>query len=268
MRHEVTCMLVDPPALSTPTVLAFEEALVTASARCGFCLATIWEDRPSLVAGRTSKLEREVNLSVAEKMGVPIFRRISGGGTVYHDLGNLNLSVVLPLRLSVWDAHTLIASIIVRALLVLGVAGHIVNEGDVVVGSWKVSGSAVYVSRNATLVHATLLVDADLDLAYRLLHPLWARIASGVDPAKYRPANLVSIMPGLSISDARGAIQAVLASRWRLERRDTWPGLGAYVSELARIHECSQWRVLGRRPRFSRRAAVLSKWVCAGADLH
>jgi len=76
--------------------LALEEALVRAAPERA--LLRIWQNSTCVVVGRGQRVEREVDLAACRRDGVPVLRRSSGGGTVYHDLGNLNVTLVAPGR--------------------------------------------------------------------------------------------------------------------------------------------------------------------------
>ncbi len=193
--------------------LAFEEAMLEYSMSSDIILGRIWINPKSVVIGYNLEPCEEVRCNEAERLGVPIVRRVSGGGAVYHDYGNINVTLVVPGRLSVDEGYKIITGIIMDALRLLGVKAHIENINDVVVGRWKVSGSSLAVKARATLAHATLLVDSDIALLRRLLIPRWDRVERGeVTPAKYNPANLSSIDPSITMNRALKALATVLSA--------------------------------------------------------
>ncbi len=260
-------LLLEQYTLKTSGMLALEEAMLETSRVCRLCLVAVWSDSPSIVAGRNSRLDVEVDLRAAEALGIDVYRRLTGGGSVYHDYGNLNVSIALPVKLTVTSAHELVSSIVAESVRRLGLTVHVENEGDVVVGRWKVSGSAVYISRKGVLAHATLLVDADLDVAYQLLRPRWDLIARGrVTPSKYRPANLGSILPGLRVDEARKVLVDVMKDSMKVEAVEPWPGLLGLVEELRGYYDDPMWRMVGRFS--SRRITLSSAEVCPREYLH
>ncbi len=239
-------LLVEQPYTSTPLLLALEEALMAASSACRAPLAMVWWDRKSIVLGRTTRIEEEVRLPEARAWGVPLYRRKSGGGAVYHDPGNLNLTLAIPRRLSPREAAGLVVSIIIRALRILGLEAHVENEGDVVVGRRKVSGSAVYIGRNSTLAHATLLVSADVDVLRRVLVPRWDRVLRGeVTPSKYMPENISALRPGVNVARARLALHAALTTGAGVVSIDPWPGLLELAEDLAMLYLDEDWTYRG-----------------------
>ncbi len=172
--------------------LALDEVLlnrVSSGFREGVVRA--WVNPPSIVIGAGLRVCEEVYCSVASKLGIPVYRRISGGGAVYHDHGNVNISLILSGNYTVDDVYELGLGFMLRVLSRLGVKGWVENVNDIIVGGFKVSGSSAYIKPNASLYHATLLVDSDIGLLRSLIKPRLDRVARGeVSPAKYNPGNL------------------------------------------------------------------------------
>jgi lipoate-protein ligase A len=166
-------LLLDSGAREPPANLALDEAL----ARINGHGATVrlWRNERCVVLGRAQIASAEVDASACRELGVPVYRRFSGGGAVYHDPGNLNVSLVLPrgdpllaqARQTLRDLYGLVLEPLRDAARLLGcdaVAGR-----DLLVGARKVGGVAAWQNRSVVLVHATLLVDADLDALGRVL---------------------------------------------------------------------------------------------------
>lgn len=174
--------------------------------------ARIWVNPPSLVIGYTLKPCEEIHCEEAIKLGLPIIRRISGGGAVYHDYGNINISIAMPSKglKPIDDLYEEITSIVLRTLEILGVRGWVENNSDVVVKGYKVSGSAAAIKNKGYLAHATLLVSADLDTLRRVIKPRLDRVARGeVTIAKYNPGNLYDL-EGIGLDEALKAIEKAL----------------------------------------------------------
>ena len=211
----------------------------------------LWASRPALVIGRSLGYCEEVDCAAARSAGVPVVRRHTGGGAVFHDEGNLVFSVTTPAgrRLAVDEVYRWGTGFILEALGRLGVRAWVENEGDVVVDGWKVAGSAARSGRGAALYHAVVLVWSDMRLAELLRPPLW-RVEEGlVTPAKYRPRPLSSLA-GLSYSDVECSLLGVA--------EDVLHGLDECVvdeaeeeaaSILYRVKYASpRWHVEGRDP--------------------
>ncbi|PCH40972.1 Lipoyltransferase and lipoate-protein ligase [Wolfiporia cocos MD-104 SS10] len=136
-------------------------------------LLLLYRDRPCVVFGRNQNPWKEVNLRAAREAGVPFIRRRSGGGTVYHDLGNTNFSIHLP-RTS-FDRHAT-AQVVLRAVCALGIDASVNDRNDICVGTYKmsargrhVSGSAYKIVNNRAYHHGTMLLSTRLDLLGDLL---------------------------------------------------------------------------------------------------
>jgi lipoate-protein ligase A len=179
------------------TNLAREEAIarhVAADPTASTPVLRLWRDAPCVVVGRFQLGAAEVDHVAAAALGAPVLRRFTGGGTVWHDPGNLNVSVVLRPEDAVLAAdpalrrlpglYRLVLAPLAAAVRSLGVAAE-VTERDIVAPGGKLSGVAAWLGGRALLVHATLLVDADLDALARVCNgpgaagdPRWERTKS------------------------------------------------------------------------------------------
>jgi len=155
--------------------LAIEEAIL----RCrleGKSPNTLrfWRNPPSIVIGCFQNPWKEVNLAICKKLGTSIFRRASGGGTVYHDYGNLNYSLIVhksSLETNLDDiekSYDIFCSGVIEGLKMLGVNAY--NRGtSIMIGERKISGSAQHRLYGVILHHGTLMVNVDLNaLEYAL----------------------------------------------------------------------------------------------------
>lgn len=122
----------------------------------------LWRNRPAVVVGCYQNICREVHMRTLLERQIPVVRRMSGGGTVYHDLGNLNYTLMLaqngPLNYDRCLAPVL------RALRALGVPAEKGRTCDIVVDGKKISGSAQKIAGGRVLHHGTLLFDAQLQV--------------------------------------------------------------------------------------------------------
>ncbi|KAH0840156.1 hypothetical protein J3R83DRAFT_1139 [Lanmaoa asiatica] len=128
-------------------------------------LLLLYRDSPCVVIGRNQNPWKEVNLVASEARDIPWIRRRSGGGTVYHDLGNTNYSIHVPR--TTFD-RTATANIIVRAVRALGVDASVNERNDICVAGEKMS-SAYKIVNNRAYHHGTMLISTRLDTLGDLL---------------------------------------------------------------------------------------------------
>lgn len=155
--------------------LAIDEALIRARA-AGESPSTLrlWRNPPCVVIGVAQNPFEEIDLVACEALGVPVIRRQSGGGAVYHDDGNLNYSLVIePSALGAHGgtsaSYTFLLQGVVTALARFNVTASLRHTSDVYVGERKIAGCAQYRTAGAVLHHGCLLVSADLATLERTL---------------------------------------------------------------------------------------------------
>ena len=129
---------------------------------------------PSTVTiGYFQRIRDVVNLEYAEKHNIPVVRRITGGGAVYHDMyGEITYSIVLDAKgslLDVQESYRIICSGLVEALRHVGLEASFAPVNDIIVNNKKISGSAQTRKRNTILQHGTLLVSSNLDIMEKVL---------------------------------------------------------------------------------------------------
>ena len=122
----------------------------------------LWRNRPAVVVGCYQNICREVHVRALLDRGIPVVRRMSGGGTVYHDLGNLNYTLISD-QTGPLDYDRCLEPVI-RALNALGVPAQKNRTCDIAVDGKKISGSAQKIAGGRVLHHGTLLFDSDLSL--------------------------------------------------------------------------------------------------------
>lgn len=123
----------------------------------------LWKSAPTVVIGKFQNAYAEVSLCELMKRGISLVRRNSGGGTVYHDGGNLNFTFIADCGESSPDYERFLSPV-VRALRRLGINAELGSAFDITVDGKKVSGNAQSVLRGRVMHHGTLLFDSDLDV--------------------------------------------------------------------------------------------------------
>src|SRR5689334_17134180 len=113
----------------------------------------LWQNEPTIVVGRFQNTLEEINSTFAEAHNIQIIRRISGGGAVYHDLGNLCFSFILhDVQPEVIDKSKYLQPL-VSALNKLGIQAEVTKRNDLIIAGSKFSGNAMAFSRNRLLFH-------------------------------------------------------------------------------------------------------------------
>ncbi|MDR3230703.1 MAG: lipoate--protein ligase [Synergistaceae bacterium] len=175
--------------------LALEEHLCLRAMRDGSQFFMLWQNEPSIIVGRFQNTFEEINAAFVEERGIHVVRRNSGGGAVYHDLGNINYSFVLPDSEGDFD-FALFTGPIIRALATLGVRAELSGRNDLAIDGKKVSGGAQYRRGGIILHHGTLLYDSDLEVLSRALRVSEDKFQSkAVKSVRSRVGNIVSSLP-------------------------------------------------------------------------
>ena len=167
----------------------------------------VWRSMDSVVLGRFLTPEDEVNMSRSEELGVPVLKRPSGGGAVFHDLGNVNYSIYLPSGhcsgLSIEKSLRLLSFPVTELLESLGIGWSWEPPNNVYVRGAKISGSAQARSRECLLHHGTLLVSTDVDRMRQLLKVGGRSCTAPI-------VNLTDIVPGITAEEVEELLFAIL----------------------------------------------------------
>jgi lipoate-protein ligase A len=139
------------------------------AARPGEDVLLLYVNRPSVIVGRHQQIEAEVDVAYCRRHGIEIVRRISGGGAVYHDRGNINYAFVVD-RGATPALEMDFASPVQAALRLFGIAATVGARRDLWVDGRKISGTASFVTADRILFHGTLLHRTDLTHLARALH--------------------------------------------------------------------------------------------------
>lgn len=124
----------------------------------------IWRNPNAVILGKHQNAYSEVNLSFCKEKSIPILRRISGGGTVFHDLGNINFSFYRFVDKTNQIRYNDNLKIITHSLRKLGYNLLVNERHDIYSGEFKISGNAQHVSRGRALHHGTILYNSDMEM--------------------------------------------------------------------------------------------------------
>ena len=192
------------------TNLAIEECLMR-SVRDGGPVLYLWQNERTVVIGRNQCASAECDVNRLEADGGHLARRRSGGGAVYHDLGNLNFTFVTTAREYDQAVNT---DVILDAVRSLGIDAERTGRNDLVAGGGrKFSGHAYYHNGQASMHHGTIMVAVDVEALGRYLTVSPLKLgAKGVRSVRSRVTNLQALKPGISVDELKAAIRASFAA--------------------------------------------------------
>lgn len=165
----------------------------------------LWQNEKTVVIGANQNPYLECDIEKIYSDGGKIARRRTGGGAVYHDLGNLNFSFVANQENYDVDKQF---SVIIHGLKNIGIDCVKSGRNDIETCGKKISGNAFYKTRKNCLHHGTLLINADIALAQKYLYTKKGKLASkGVQSVKSRIANLSEIKADIDVQTIRKTLK-------------------------------------------------------------
>ena len=169
--------------------LAFEEyAFERLDPRESYLM--LWQNENTIVVGRHQNTAAEINADYVRTHGVKVVRRLSGGGAVYHDLGNLNFTFIMDQEGAKLDFE-LFTRPVLRALAQLGVQAELSGRNDLTIAGRKFSGNAQYARRGRVMHHGTLMFDSRLDTLTQALRPSDSKLeGKAVQSVRSRVTNI------------------------------------------------------------------------------
>ncbi len=176
--------------------LAIEKHLMDITP-AGCCVLYLWQNQNTVVIGKNQNAWLECRTSLlAEEQGV-LARRLSGGGAVFHDLGNLNFTFLMPKEEYDLDRQL---SVIQAACALAGIRAERSGRNDLLAEGRKFSGNAFYQNSTHAYHHGTLMLDVDKEKLGRYLSPPKAKLqAKGVASVRSRVVNLKELSPALTV---------------------------------------------------------------------
>lgn len=211
-------------------------------------------NEPSIIIGKNQNTVEEIDTEFVENNGIKVVRRLSGGGAVYHDLGNLNYSFITKDDGESFRNFKKFTEPVVKALQKIGVNAELIGRNDLLVDGRKISGNAQFATQGRMFSHGTLMFDTEIEKVVSALRVRKDKIESkGIKSIRSRVANIAEFLDDdMTIEDLR---MEILKSIFDGEENIQYKELTE--EDWENIHELSKERYAnwdwnyGKSPKFN-----------------
>lgn len=180
----------------------------------------IWQVEPTVICGRNQFIDLEVNLDYCAKNNINVYRRRSGGGCVYADMGNLMFSYITPTD-EITSTFSRYTSTIAQMLQPLGLDARATGRNDILVAGQKVSGNAFYHIPGHSIVHGTMLYDTNLEFMTNAITPSRSKLASNHVQSVESRITMLKQHIDMDIEQFRQfAVDSLASSHYLLSQKD------------------------------------------------
>lgn len=212
-------LLCESPAFDPYYNLALEQQLLESVEDA--CILYLWQNENTVVIGKNQNPWKECRIALLEQEGGRLARRLSGGGAVFHDLGNLNFTFLMPQRDYDLDRQL---TVIQNAATSLGIPTERSGRNDILADGRKFSGNAFYKNGKQAYHHGTLLVDLDMEKLSRYLSPSKAKLsAKGVDSVRSRVGNLRELNGEITVGMLKNALETAFSQVYGMNAERFFP---------------------------------------------
>jgi lipoate-protein ligase A len=202
----------------------------------------LWQNHNAIIVGKHQNTQEEINAAFVKEKNISVVRRLSGGGAVYHDLGNLNFTFISAADKTKGIDFSVFCEPIREALRSFGVPVELSGRNDMTVEGKKFSGNAQYLREGRVMHHGTILYDSDLSVLSRALNPGNDKIESrGIKSLRSRVANIRPYMKSdMPASDFWAALRDYMSAAFDMREFALGPEHDVAVEKL-REEVYSQW---------------------------
>ncbi|MEC2054964.1 lipoate--protein ligase [Peribacillus psychrosaccharolyticus] len=211
-------------------------------------------NEPSIIIGKNQNTAEEINTEYVEEQGIKVVRRLSGGGAVYHDLGNLNFSFITKDDGESFHNFQKFTEPVVKALKKLGINAELSGRNDILAEGKKISGNAMFSTRGRMFSHGTLMFDVNVDDVVASLKVKKDKIESkGIKSVRSRVTNIADFLENpITIEEFKSLIL-----KYIFEDSEEVPEYVLTEEDWNKIHEISKERYqswdwnYGKSPKFN-----------------
>jgi lipoate---protein ligase len=215
----------------------------------------LWQNEPSVIIGRNQNTIEEINVKYIKDNNIHVVRRLSGGGAVYHDLGNLNFTFIVKSSSDVVSNFKKFTEPVVNALKAFGVNAEFTGRNDISIDGKKFSGNAQYYHGDRLLHHGTILFNSNLNVVQDALNVKPDKIESkGVKSVRSRVTNIDPYLKeDISLDDFKDAMLKLLMGDENYKEKEyilTEKDLSALRELLEKRYSLWEWNY-GESPEFN-----------------
>ncbi len=225
--------------------IALEEYLLLNAPKNSIILY-LWQNERTVVIGRNQCAWRECNIEALQNDNGTLARRLSGGGAVYHDLGNLNFTFLYP---KIEEDVRKQTSVIVDALASLGMDTVISGRNDITYKGKKFSGNAFYTGGSRAYHHGTIMLNVDLDTMLKYLNVNKEKyLSKGVESVRSRVINIKNVIPSITVDELQNSLIKSFEKIYKGKAKEFTRGNINKEVLFARTKAFSDWEWVYGRP--------------------